>query len=85
MVQYRASRFNRNDAGNFEALGALTVKGRNVPITLDFTVLRDGGRYVLDGTAELDRLELDLGLGEWSDTRWIGQFVTVVVHVETIE
>ena len=81
-VRYRASRFNRNDAGAFEALGVLTVKGRNVPVTLDFAVMQDNGRYVLDGTAELDRLELALGLGEWSDTRWIGQFVTVTVHVE---
>ena len=26
-----------------------------------------------------------LGIGEWADTTWIGQFVTVVVHVETFE
>ncbi len=54
-------------------------------MTLDFMVTGDAGNYVLDGTADLDRLVLGLGLGEWSDTRWIGQFVTVVVHVATIE
>ncbi len=84
-VQYRASRFNRNDAGAFEALGALAVKGRSAPVVLDFTVTRKGDQLILDGTAELDRLVLNVGLGEWSDTRWIGQFVTVVVHVETVE
>ena len=84
-VQYRASRFQGNAAGAFEALGTLAVKGRNAPVALEFTVAREGDRLILDGTAELDRLVLNLGLGEWSDTRWIGQFVTVVVHVETIE
>ena len=54
-------------------------------MTLAFTVTRAGGRYVLEGQAELDRLALQVGIGEWTDTRWIGQFVTVVVHVETIE
>ena len=81
-VRYRASNFSRGATGTFEALGALTVKGRSVPVALDFTVSEDAGRVVLDGTADLDRLVLNLGLGEWSDTRWIGQFVTVSVHVE---
>ena len=84
-VLYRANRFQRNAAGAFEALGNLTVKGRDTPVTLEFTIVKDGERLILDGNAELDRLVLNLGLGEWSDTRWIGQFVTVVVHVETIE
>jgi cytochrome b561/polyisoprenoid-binding protein YceI len=83
-VRYHASRFGHRGDGQFQAFGALTVKGRSIPLTLDFTVSGEAGKYVLDGTAELDRLELDLGLGEWSDTRWIGQFVTVSVHVETI-
>ncbi len=81
-VRYYASRFASNAEGRYEALGALTVKGKSVPVTLDFTVSQEAGRVVLDGTAALDRLELDLGLGEWSDTRWIGRFVTVNVHVE---
>jgi polyisoprenoid-binding protein YceI len=84
-VRYFANRFTRDVKGQYEAFGVLTVKGRNVPVTLGFTVLCGAGRYVLDGTAELDRLTLDLGTGEWSDTRWIGQFVTVNVHVECCE
>jgi cytochrome b561/polyisoprenoid-binding protein YceI len=81
-VGYFASRFTRNTEGHYEALGALTVKGRTFPVNLRFTVSRDTGTFVLDGTAKLDRLALDLGTGEWSDTSWIGRFVTVNVHVE---
>lgn len=81
-VRFFASRFTPKDDGSYAALGALTVKGRTFPVNLEFRVSRDGGTYVLDGAAELDRLALDLGAGEWSDTRWIGRFVTVNVHVE---
>lgn len=81
-VRYRASRFRRGADGRYEALGTMAIKGRSVPVAVEFTVLKDAGAYVLDGTAQLDRLELDLGLGEWSDTRWIGRFVTVHAHVQ---
>lgn len=84
-VRFQASRFNENPEGGFEAPGSLTVKGRSTPVTLEFSVLQENGKFVLDGEAELDRIALQVGIGEWADTRWIGQFVTVVVHVETIE
>lgn len=83
-VKYQASRFNESAEGGFEARGNLIVKGRSTPVMLKFTVVQSDGHYVLDGDAELDRMRLQLGLGEWSDTGWIGQFVTVVVHVETV-
>ena len=84
-VRFQASRFNENPEGGFEAPGSLTVKGRSTPVTLEFSVVQENGKFVLDGQAELDRIALQVGIGEWADTRWIGQFVTVVVHVETIE
>ena len=84
-VRYQASRFNENTEGGFEAPGSLTVKGRSTPATLNFSVASENGKFVLDGQAELDRIELKVGMGEWADTRWIGQVVTVVVHVETVD
>lgn len=35
--------------------------------------------------AKQDRIALQVGIGDWADTTWIGQFVTIVVHVETLE
>ena len=35
--------------------------------------------------AKLDRIAMQVGIGDWADTTWIGQFVSVVVHVETFE
>jgi len=85
LVRYRASGLKENPDGGFEASGSLTVKDRSTPVDLMFTVSRMDGNYVLDGEAELDRIALQVGSGEWADTTWIGQFVTVVVHVETFQ
>jgi hypothetical protein len=49
-----------------------------------FAVSQMDGKYVLEGVAQPDRTALQVGIGEWADTTWIGQFVAVVVHVETI-
>ena len=81
-VRYRCGRFRQLAPGRYEAFGALTVKGRRMPVTFEFTLARDANTTVFDGTARLDRIALGLGLGEWSDIRWIGKFVTVSVHVE---
>lgn len=84
-VRYQASLFKEKPEGEYEASGSLTVKGRSVPVTLLFTVSQTDGNYVLDGEARLDRTALQVGIGEWADTTLIGQFVSVVVHVETIK
>jgi len=58
------------------------VKGKRTPAALEFTVTQEGGQFVLDGETVLDRIALEVGLVEFPDTRWIGQFVTVTVYVE---
>lgn len=81
-VLYQAIQFAARDEGGFVAHGYLTVKGKRTPVSLDITVSEEGSRFVLDGETVLDRIALEVGLVEFLDTRWIGQFVTVYVHVE---
>lgn len=81
-VLYQANQFANRDEGGYVANGHLTVKGKRTLASLDFTVSEEGGRFVLDGETVLDRIALEVGLVEFLDTRWIGQFVTVYVHVE---
>jgi len=81
-VLYQANEFAEHDEGGFVANGYLSVKGKRSPVSLDFTVSEQGGRFVLDGESTLDRIALEVGLVEFLDTRRIGQFVTVYVHVE---
>jgi cytochrome b561 len=81
-VIYRADRFSAATDGNWIAQGYLTIKGQCVPAELTFSVREEHGRSILDGTAVLDRLALQVGTGDRADPTWAGQTVTVSVHVE---
>ncbi|MDJ0656440.1 MAG: cytochrome b/b6 domain-containing protein [Xanthomonadales bacterium] len=90
---YRAAEFSVATDGSYEAAGQLIIKGQAAPVALRFTVTGDGDRQVLEttgqarlllGQALLDRLVLGLGTGEWADTTWVGQEVTVDVRVEAV-
>ncbi|MFK7887753.1 MAG: cytochrome b/b6 domain-containing protein [Gammaproteobacteria bacterium] len=80
-ARYQAASFRQTDAG-YEAAGQLLIKTRSVATPLAFTVTREGERITLIGNATLDRLAYGLGSGEWEDTTWVGQTVTVRVHIE---
>jgi cytochrome b561/polyisoprenoid-binding protein YceI len=79
---FRASRFSDIGEGKYVANGQLSIKGVTSPVQLHFTVESNGDRHVLEGEAQLDRLELGIGTGEWEDTEWVGKDVTVLVRVE---
>jgi polyisoprenoid-binding protein YceI len=81
-ASFRASRFSDIGAGQYVADGQLTIKGITSPVELQFTVESSGDKRVLDGRAQLDRLELGVGTGEWEDTEWVGRDVAVLVRVE---
>lgn len=81
VAYYRAGRFTRLADGGFSADGELTIKGAATPVSLQFTVENIAGERVLLGTADLLRLELGVGTGEWQDTAWIADEVRVSVRV----
>ena len=78
---FRASNFSTNDGGHI-ANGQLIIKNVASPVILTFTVVTDGDKRVLNGMAQLDRLTLGVGTGEWEDTDWVGKDVVVHVYVE---
>ncbi|MDH4125715.1 MAG: cytochrome b/b6 domain-containing protein [Gammaproteobacteria bacterium] len=78
---YRASRFTQLEDGSFTADGELFIKGVATPVLFRFSVETNGDDRVLTGSAELLRLELGLGTGEWADTEWVGNEVRVNVRV----
>lgn len=79
---FRAGTFERLGGGRFATDATLTIKGGTHPLRFEFTVKRDGDRAVLDGSAAIDRLAMELGTGEWTDTTWVGRTIDVEVHVE---
>jgi cytochrome b561 len=68
-------------ASGYVADGFLSVKGRRSPVQFTFTVELDNERATLIGNALIDRLEQNVGTGEWLDTSWVGQFIDVDVRV----
>jgi len=80
---FRASEFSTTGDGHV-ANGQLIIKNVASPVQLTFTVSADGDSRVLNGTAQLDRLALGVGTGEWEDTDWVGKNVTVQVHVQAL-
>ncbi len=67
--------------GKFHANASLTIKETTKTVDFRFTVERAGTDRVLRGSAKLDRLELAVGTGDWTDTETIGQTVEVEVQV----
>ena len=66
----------------YTADATLSIRGNNYPVKFRFSVTSAGNSRTLKGQARLDRLALNLGTQEWSDTDWVGQFVDVQVQVE---
>lgn len=59
------------------ARGTLEIKGRRRDVDVAFRLRRNGGGPVVSGSLTLNRLDYGIGIGEWSDTRWLGAEVKV--------
>ena len=81
---YNAADFSA-DGDGYKSNGQLTMKGFSSPAILRFKITQENGRKILTGTASLDRLIWNIGSGDWTDTSWVGQDVTVDVRVVTVQ
>ncbi|MGH8736098.1 MAG: YceI family protein [Burkholderiales bacterium] len=59
------------------AHGVLRLKGKSRDLDVPFNLLRKVGYVVVSGVLTLNRLEYDIGTGEWSNTKWLGGEVRV--------
>jgi len=65
----------------FTTQAELTIKGLSKPIAFTFAVGASAGQIELIGSATIDRLAWNIGLGDWDDPTWVGQNVRVAVRV----
>jgi polyisoprenoid-binding protein YceI len=64
--------------------GKLTLKGVTLPVELLFTFTEDSEGAELIGTANLNRMDFNVGTGGWTDTRWVGNPVTINVELRLL-
>ena len=83
-VEFKTLKIKTTDSG-FSAEGILIIKSVGHPITFNFSVTKPesatSDQRVLTGVSRLDRLALGIGLGDWQDPGWVGQYVDVAVRV----
>ena len=65
----------------YVAESLLNIKGIETPVSFSFTIEETAEQIILSGQAELDRLEMMIGTGTWTNTKSVGQMVTVNVVV----
>ncbi len=79
-ARYTATVFRALDDGRFAADGELSLRGVSQPVTLTFS-WTDGANPVLSGKATVQRLDFNIGGGDWADLSLIPNPVAVSTRV----
>lgn len=67
-------------AGQFEAAGKMTIKGKTMDMRAPFSLGEDQGVLNIDGVFTLKRLDFGIGSGLWSDTSVVADEVQIRFH-----
>jgi polyisoprenoid-binding protein YceI len=76
-ARYVAAKFTAKGGGKYTATGKLTLRNVTRDVPIDFTFETNGNGAWLKGGARFKRLDFGVGQGEWKDTEWVGNDVTV--------
>jgi len=79
-ARYTATDFRDLGGGKYAADGKLQLKGIEKPVTLTFT-WEPGSPAILIGNASVKRLDFDVGINDWVDTKTIPNEVSIAVKV----
>lgn len=70
-ASYVATAFRELGDGKFAADGTLTLRGVARPVVLEFSWTSDGTSATLEGKATVNRLDFNVGGGDWADASTI--------------
>ncbi len=70
-ASYVATAFRDLGNGKFAADGTLTLRGITKPVVLEFSWASDGATATLQGQAIVNRLEFNIGGGDWAEASTI--------------
>jgi len=66
---------------DYEAVGTLTIKGFSHPVTLPFSLKREGDYWRVRGNAVLRRDDFHVGEGDWNNEDYVKYAVTVTIDI----
>jgi polyisoprenoid-binding protein YceI len=75
-ARYVADKFTAQ-GDKFTATGKLTLRDITRDVPVQFTYKTEAGAAWLKGSAQLKRLDFGVGQGEWKDTQWVANDVSV--------
>lgn len=75
--RFIADRFTDKGGGQFNAVGKLTLRDVTRDVPVDFTFTTDASGAWLRGRTTIKRLDFNVGQGDWKDTTWVGNDVTI--------
>ena len=76
LARFTSDRIERAGEG-LVAHGTLTLKGISRPLDVAFMLARAGDGYTVSGSLVFQRLDFQVGTGEWANTEWLGGSVHV--------
>jgi len=79
-ARYTATAFHALGDGRYAADGVLQLKGIEQPVRLTFT-WEPGTPAILTGSASVRRLDFNVGINDWADTRIIPNDVSIATKV----
>lgn len=80
-AQFRSSRVQARGGQRYAVDGTLTIKGHAVPVS-SLAVVLSGDRMTVDGSFQVDRRAVDLGMESDPEAAWVSRVIVVDVHVE---
>jgi polyisoprenoid-binding protein YceI len=80
-AKFLATNFVHKTGNDYVATGTLTIRGVTKPVTLPFTLAISGKTAHMTGTAQIIRLDFNVGEGEWAGDKPVSHAVTVTVDL----
>lgn len=80
---FESEAIERTDENRYIAGGELRIRdvSRAMKVPFTFTQLQEGNSARANGEITFKRLDFNVGLGEWRNTEWVGNEVTVTFDV----
>jgi polyisoprenoid-binding protein YceI len=78
-ASFTADQVEAAGGNSYRFSGTLTIRDISRPLTSVIKLTPEGDHLRATGEIRLSRLEFDIGTGEWADTRWVGDEVTITL------